>query len=113
MLPFPSWSWNYVHPFLVHYPIALVPVSFAADLIGRRLPAPGLIAAGRWTITVAAISIVPAVVTGWLIKPCIKDVDADYASVLRMHQWLGVFFVAALMAAVVWRWVCHLLAGEA
>ena len=41
-------SWNHVHPVLVHFTTALLPVSLVCDLAGKYLKRESLTAAG-WT----------------------------------------------------------------
>jgi uncharacterized membrane protein len=50
-----------IHPALVHFPIALLPASLAADTVGRLTGDRRALAAGRWGLALTGAS---GVVTG-------------------------------------------------
>lgn len=88
-----------MHPFAVHFPIALFPVALVALVLARRRgEAVELI---RALIVVAGAASVVAAVLGWLNGGLVM---ADEDIVLMLHRWLGTGLAA--MAAVIgfWAW---------
>jgi uncharacterized membrane protein len=91
-----------LHGATVHCPIALVLCSGALDAAALVLPAParpGLHAAGYWTMALAALGTVPAVVSGLVLTHgVLLGHDA-----LRLHHLFVWPAFAAIEAAAAWR----------
>lgn len=91
---------GHMHPFAVHFPIALIPISWLALIIARRRgDAVDLI---RAFIIVAGVAAVGAAGLGWL--------DAGFALTDRnpiqaVHRWIGtgLGLVGAVIAMWAWR----------
>ena len=89
-----------MHPFAVHFPIALFPVSWLALIMARRRGAAvDLIGA---FIIVAGAAAVGAAVLGWL-SAAFGGVEPD--PVLAWHRWIGMGL--AVVGAMVAVWVWH------
>jgi uncharacterized membrane protein len=89
-----------LHPILVNFTAALVPVSLASDLLGRVLRRGSLQAAGWWTLLYAAIITPFTALAGWLWLQSMADMDHPE---MAIHRWLGTALAAVLVPLVVWR----------
>ena len=88
-----------VHPFAVHFPLALFPVAWIALILARRRgDAPDLI---RSLIVVAGASASLAAVLGWLDGGFLL---ADRDPILRFHRWTGTALGLAGLAVASWAW---------
>lgn len=95
-----------VHPAIVHYPIALVPVSVVADLLARVTSSASLRAAGWWALLGAAVGAALALVAG------LSDMSREkigHAAHGRVHRHMKVGFVLFTLIAglTVWRWLIY------
>lgn len=88
-----------LHPSSVHYPIALLPLSIAADAIGVITDNRSLLEVGRITMPIAAASAAVAGVLG-LIAQEVVETDEAGMEMLITHRTLnlGLLGVAAAMA---------------
>ena len=88
-----------MHPFAVHFPIALFPVALVALVLARRRgEAIELI---RAMIVVAGAASVLAGILGWLNgELTVTDTDP----VLRWHRWLGTGLAVICGAVAWWAW---------
>jgi uncharacterized membrane protein len=90
-----------LHPLIVHFPIALVMVAAAAEVVAA--------ATGEWRWRAAAVVnlragaafAVAAVVAGWWLASA-PGVDATL--LLEWHRWLGVITAVAAVAAAAATW---------
>lgn len=89
-----------MHPILVHFPIALVMLAAAVELVRSLRRQRGLSAATPLLVQVAAASGVVAAVTGWLIAA--NERGGDDSPELFGHRWLGTV-AAVLLVALAWR----------
>ncbi|HET8655893.1 MAG TPA: DUF2231 domain-containing protein [Longimicrobiaceae bacterium] len=91
-----------IHPSLVHFPIALLPVAIGADLLGRATGSHSLLEAGRRTIQVAAAGAAVAAVSGLVAQEEV-NVEGKTMDMLITHRNinLGATVATALMAR--WR----------
>lgn len=94
---------NEVHPSLVHFPIAIMPVAIGADLLGRVSGSERLSDLGRALMPVAAAAAAISAVTGLIAQEEVKA-EGEAADLLVTHRNLNLSLttVSALMAA--WRW---------
>jgi uncharacterized membrane protein len=92
-----------LHPVLVNFTAALVPVSVASDLAARCFKNQSLRNAGWWTLLyVTAITPFTAI-TGWLFwMP-----DDNGASGMAIHKWLGSALAVLLCILFAWRLRLH------
>ena len=91
-----AWLGN-MHPFAVHFPIALIPASWLALLIARRRG--HAVDAMRAVIVFGALSAVAAAALGWLAGGFALP-DAD--PIKSAHRWLGTLLAAIMVAIGAW-----------
>ena len=88
-----------MHPFAVHFPIALFPVAFIALVLARRRGE--TVELIRALIVVAGAASVLAGILGWL-NGGLTVTDTD--PVLQWHRWLGTVVALLCGAAAWWAW---------
>lgn len=95
-------SWNHVHPVLVHFTTALLPVSLVCDLAGTYFRRESLTAAGWWTLFFGAVATPFTALAGWL---WMSDLESSgfHDRNLGTHKWLGVMLVVGFLITAIWR----------
>jgi uncharacterized membrane protein len=93
-----AWLGN-MHPFAVHFPIALIPASWLALLIARRR---GQAAeAIRAVVMLAGLSAIVAAALGWLTGGfTLSDPDP----IKTAHRWIGTALAIVVGAIGLWAW---------
>lgn len=91
-----------LHPSLVHYPLALLPLSIGADVLGRASGNEELLELGKRTMPLAALSGVVAGVAGLMAQ---TEVNAEGTAMdmLKTHRTLNLGLVAIAGAMAVQR----------
>ena len=87
-----------LHPSAVHYPIALLPLSIAADTLGLLTRNRSLLELGRLTMPVAAASAAVAGVLG-LIAQEVVETDDEGMEMLITHRTLNLGLLGVAAAA--------------
>ena len=83
-----------VHPTLAHFPLALLPVAFIVDLVGRLAGRLGLMRIGRFLMPAAAVSGAATAVAGLAAQEAVEPGDAH--DLLITHRNLNAGLVAAV-----------------
>ena len=91
-----------VHPSIVHFPIALLPVALGSDALGSLLKSDALLGAGRRLVPVAAISAVVAAATGLVAQEEVKA-EGRADDLLLTHRSLNVILVGLVTTLAVVR----------
>lgn len=106
-LSFSLFSWNHIHPVLVHFTTALFPVSFVSDAAGKFTDRFSLTPAAWWMLFYGAISAPLTALAGWMWAAEItKMTGGDPGSVMNIHKWLGTSLVAGFIGMAIWRgWI--------
>jgi uncharacterized membrane protein len=93
-----------LHPVIVHFPIALLPIALGLDLLGWLFESSELYAAGRRTLWLGTLSAVAAVASGLLgaddVHPYVSDA-ADQLMDVHMDMQLGT--LGAAIGLSLWR----------
>lgn len=88
-----------MHPFAVHFPIALIPTSWVALMIARRRG--HAVDVMRAIIILAGVAAVGAALLGWFSAGfTLTDEDPIQA----WHRWLGTALAIAIAGTAVWAW---------
>jgi len=88
-----------MHPFAVHFPIALIPASWLALLIARRRG--HAVDVIRAVIMLAGIAAVGAALLGWLNGGFVL---ADPNPIKLAHRWIGTTLAVLVGSIGVWAW---------
>jgi uncharacterized membrane protein len=91
-----------VHPSIVHFPIALFPVSIGADVVGRATGNRGLLETARHTIELAAVGSALAGITGLVAQEEV-NVEGETMDLLITHRNLNIASTLLMGALALWR----------
>lgn len=97
--------WQNIHPILVNFTAALIPVSVVSDLSGKLFGRESLTHAAWWSLLYAAAITPFTVLAGWFWKCSVAA--ALPADLIAVHQWLGVSLAVAFVALTIWRGLLH------
>jgi uncharacterized membrane protein len=93
-----------LHPVVVHFPIALLPVALGFDVLGWLFGSRDLHAAGRWALWVGTLSAAVAVVTGLDgaddVHPYVSEA-AEALMTVHLNMQLGT--LGAAVGLSLWR----------
>jgi len=90
-----------LHPILVNFTAALLPMAFLSDILGRVFRRAALHVAGFWITLYAAVMTPFTAAAGWWWSRTISDVPAR---LIVVHQWLGTAAVPLFIGLAIWRW---------
>ena len=93
-----------LHPMLVNFTAALVPVSFISDLLGRWLRRETLRATGWWTLLYAAVITPLTAAAGWYWARGMEGMDP---TLMNAHRWVGTALAVLFVAVLFWRYRFH------
>lgn len=104
-LPLPPFSWQNIHPVLVNFTAALIPVSVFSDLLGKLFRRESLKHAAWWTLLYATVVTPGTALAGWFWKESVEAALA--ADMIVVHQWLGILLAVAFISLMLWRLKFH------
>lgn len=91
-----------LHPAFSHFPIALLLVSVALDLLARRWPS---LRQTAWiTLLIGTVSAVPTVFSGIVAHLPYEEAGGIILSEIESHQFLGFATAFTFLGLLVWRW---------
>ena len=95
-----QWRLPPLHPILVNFTAALIPVSVLSDMLGRFLRKESLTASGWWTLLFASVATPFTALAGWMWLRSMEGMDAPS---INIHKWLGTALAILLLGLVSWR----------
>ena len=100
-------SWEHLHPILVHFTSALFPVSVVSDVFGKITDRYSLTPAAWWMLLYGAAATPFTALAGWMWANEIKRLsEGDPVSMLDVHQWLGTSLLFGFLVMAFWRgWI--------
>lgn len=91
-----------VHPSIVHFPIALFPVSIGTDMVGRATGKRGLLETARHTIELAAVGAALSGISGLIAQEEV-NVEGETMDMLITHRNLNIAATLVMGALALWR----------
>lgn len=89
-----------LHPILVNFTAALIPLSFTSDALAKILRRDSLTATGWWMLFYAALITPATAATGWWWYHQMQDMDHWE---MAYHFWLGFSLVGVVIGVLLWR----------
>jgi plastocyanin/uncharacterized membrane protein len=94
-----------LHPILVNFTAALLPLALLSDILGRIFRRQSFHHAAWWMVFYAALVTPLTAAAGWWWK--VTQGSALPAKLITVHQWLGTTAVALFAVLAIWRWAIH------
>ncbi|HSC57400.1 MAG TPA: DUF2231 domain-containing protein, partial [Nitrospira sp.] len=91
-----------LHPILVNFTAALLPLALLSDLMGRFFKRSSLHNAAAWMVLYTAIITPLTGAAGWWWKS--QTAGSLPPAVITVHEWLGTSLALVFIALAVWRW---------
>lgn len=98
----PPHSPQELHPILVNFTAALLPLALFSDLLGLWLKRSSLHSAAAWMVLYAAIITPLTGAAGWWWR--IKSAGTLPPELIAVHAWLGTSLVVVFIVLAIWRW---------
>ena len=91
-----------LHPILVNFTAALLPLALLSDLLGRVFRRSALNATAFWMVLYAAAITPLTAAAGWWWR---SSIGAEmHGSMMTVHQWLGTTAAVLFILLALWRW---------
>jgi uncharacterized membrane protein len=94
--------WQHIHPILVNFTAALVPVSVGSDVLAKLLRLESLKSTAWWTLLFAALITPLTVFAGWFWRFSLPAAALS-EDLIFIHQWLGTLCVLLFIILAIWR----------
>ncbi len=91
-----------VHPFLVHFPIALLTVAAALEIVASISGKEEYSRAGWWNQLAGSFALAAAVVSGLCAEEAAR-IGADAAGIFQSHQQMAFSATALFALLLLWR----------
>ena len=106
-------SWDHLHPILVHFTTALLPVSFFSDIVGKFTDRYFLTPAAWWMLLYGAIATPLTALAGWMWATDIEKLTGGKpGATLTTHEWLGISLMFGFLFLAIWRGRIFMLAKK-
>ncbi len=92
-----------LHPFAVHFAVALLLIAPACDAVGLVLRRESLLYAGRWNTILGACAAVAGVVSGFGAANGLEAHGLAGGALLQLHRALGLLAAAVWVPVAAWR----------
>ncbi|MBI5021752.1 MAG: DUF2231 domain-containing protein [Ignavibacteriales bacterium] len=91
-----------IHPYFVHFPIAILSVGLLWDLLGILLKKESFKNAGWWAQVFGVIAIVITVTTGLIAANTVPHNEASH-EIMETHETIGLIVAGAFILLLIWR----------
>lgn len=105
----PPRSPHEIHPILVNFTAALLPIALLSDVLGRMFRRQSLHDAAVWMMLYEAAITPLTVAAGWWWRSA--SAGALPARLILVHEWLGTAAAGLFIVLATWRWKMHKRAG--
>jgi len=95
-------SWDHLHPILVHFTTALLPVSVFSDVVGKFTDRYSFTPAAWWMLLYGTIATPLTALAGWMWAIDVEG-SGGAGSTLTTHKWLGISLVIGFLLLAIWR----------
>lgn len=89
-----------LHPILVNFTAALIPVSVAGDFLAKLFKHSEFRVTAWWTMLLGTIITPLTAIAGWLFW---MD-DDNGVLIMNIHKWLGTSLAILIISLCLWRW---------
>jgi len=94
-----------LHPILVNFTAALLPLALLSDILGRIFRRQSFHHAAWWMVLYAAVITPFTAAAGWWWR--LTEGSALPAKLIAVHEWLGTTAVVLFVVLAFWRWSIH------
>lgn len=94
-----------LHPILVNFTAALLPLALLSDILGRIFQRQSFHHAAWWMVLYAAVITPFTAAAGWWWR--LTEGSALPAKLIAVHEWLGSTAVVLFVVLAIWRWRIH------
>lgn len=95
-----------LHPFLVHFPVALLTVGWLADLFAYTRGRKEGSVAGWWNSVAGTAGVLASVASGLMAKRAAGTLTVNPAAALSDHEQLAFATAVAFLLLTAWRFSC-------
>jgi uncharacterized membrane protein len=92
-----------LHPFVLHFAVALLLAAPLCDAFGLLLRREGLLSAGRWNTLLGTAAAALSVLTGLYAQAALGPHSAAGEPLLHLHEALGYLMLAVWVPVAAWR----------
>jgi len=96
-------TWSHIHPVLVHFTTALLPVSLVSDVLGKFTHRSSLTPAAWWMLLYAALATPATAIAGWMWAGDLTGMADATTGAMATHQWLGTILTVCFLVLALWR----------
>jgi len=91
-----------IHPYFVHFPIAILAIGLLWDLLGILLKKESLKNAGWWAQLFGTVAIVITAITGLIAANTVVHKDAAH-EIMETHETIGLIVTGVFIVLFLWR----------
>ena len=91
-----------IHPYFVHFPIAILSVGLLWDLLGILLNKESFKNAGWWAQVFGVIAIIITVTTGLIAANAVAHSEAAH-EIMETHETIGLIVAGVFILLLIWR----------
>ena len=95
-----------IHPIIVHFPIAFITLAYIFQIITIIIPEKVPKNLSLWTLIPAALSTLPAVISGQNSKKRLEDVCLEAQNTLKNHElFANITTWSILLLSIIWIYI--------